>query len=481
MSANATASTNQNIESFINHDSIKKIHAELQTAFPNGIKISDLVDANGKQYVSLVQEGGGVLGIALVGFTYILETMGVRFWRLAGTSAGAINTILLAAIGNKQDAKSEQILMYLTKDKDQLLKFVDGYWILKPLLKLILNRGSVIKKVVLFLVAFFALWLIALVVQVFVPRDFIREFIIIVGIFYLIVIGYITYLLKRFKRHKFGLNPGHAFTEWIANILKEHNADTLSRLKAKSYLEAEQLLNVTHDRKQSLSPNSNMEKLIGSDIVLVACDITTEMKVEFPKNARLYWTDIDGVNPAEFVRASMSIPFFFEAKSSPPIDARNAETLREWRKINYTGKLPPNALFVDGGIISNFPINVFHNPSIKVPRLPTVGVRLGTGTSSYNKNIFKGIPTFIEAIFSTIRFHFDKDFLVKNNFYDKYVARIDIKGFNWLNFALSNEEKIGLFIKGAEAARDYLLKFDWEKYKEERAALYEELYPSPRV
>jgi NTE family protein len=369
--------------------------------------------------------------------------------------------------------------MYLTKDKDQLIKFVDGYWILKPLLKLILNKGSVIKTVVLFLAGFLVLWLVALVFQAIAPRAFIRDFIIVVGIFYVILFGYVVYLLKRFKRHRYGLNPGNVFTEWIGNILKENNADTLSKLKAKSYLDADYLLKVTQDRKESLSPNSNMDKLISSDVVLVACDITTEMKVEFPKNARLYWSD-ENVNPAEFVRASMSIPLFFEAKSSPPIDPKNAETLGEWRKINYTGKLPPNALFVDGGIISNFPINVFHNPSIKVPRLPTVGVRLGTGTSSYNKNIFKGIPSFIEAIFSTVRFHFDKDFLVKNNFYDKYVARIDIKGFNWLNFGLSDEEKIGLFIKGAEAARNYLLTFDWEKYKQERAELYEELYSRER-
>ena len=74
-----------------------------------------------------------------------------------------------------------------------------------------------------------------------------------------------------------------------------------------------------------------------------------------------------------------------------------------------------------------------------------------------------------------MRFHFDKDFLIQNNFYDKYVARIDIRDFNWLNFGLSNEEKINLFIKGAEAARNFLLKFDWDKYKEERAKLYEEL------
>lgn len=478
MSKNQTSTPAEiTIESFINNKSILQIQTELNTRYPDGIKVSDLVDSKGSQYVNLVQEGGGVLGIALVGFTYILESMGIRFWRLAGTSAGAINTILLAAINNKQDAKSKEILAYLTKDKNQLIKFVDGYWILKPLLNLILNKGSVIKIVLIFMGALLGIWLIALIAYVFLTRSYIKEFIIIVGIFYLLVIGYIVYLLKRFKRHNYGLNPGTVFTKWIADILQENNAETLAKLKAKSYLNADNLLNVTQDRKTSLSPNSNLDKLIGSDIVLVACDITTEMKVEFPKNARLYWSETETVNPAEFVRASMSIPFFFEAKCSPAIDATNAETLAEWRKINYTGKLPPNAMFVDGGIISNFPINVFHNPSIKVPRLPTVGVRLGTGVSSYNKNIFKGIPRFIDAIFSTVRFHFDKDFLIQNNFYDKYVARIDVRDFNWLNFGLSNDEKIGLFIKGAEAARDYLLRFDWEKYKAERAKLFEELYP----
>jgi NTE family protein len=72
-----------------------------------------------------VQKGGGVLGIALVGYTYILEEMGIRFIRLAGTSAGAINTALMTVIGaepetdpnqvkkvkgNKKAAKSTQIL-----------------------------------------------------------------------------------------------------------------------------------------------------------------------------------------------------------------------------------------------------------------------------------------------------------------------------------------------------------------------------------
>lgn len=461
------------IDDFTQHPSIQAIHAELKAKYPQGIKMSDLVDDNGHQYVNLVQEGGGVLGIGLVGFTYVLESMGIRFWRLAGTSAGAINTILLAAIKSKQDAKSKDILGYLTSDADQLMKFVDGYWILQPLLKLILNKSRVIKGIIIALVTVLVLWFVALLVNVFFHSQALSLFIIIAGIVFLLVGGYITYLVKRFKRHDYGLNPGRVFTEWISAILKENEADSLGKLKKKAYLEATQLLNITKDRQES--QDSTVRTVAGSDIVMVACDITTEMKVEFPKNARLYWDDPDNVNPAEFVRASMSIPFFFEAKCSPAIDASNKETLQEWRKINYTGKLPPKSLFTDGGIISNFPINVFHNPNVRVPRLPTIGVRFGTGTSSYNKNIFKGLPNFFEAIFSTVRFHFDKDFLVKNNFYDKYVARIDIRDFNWLNFGLSNEEKVNLFIKGAEAARNFLLTFDWDKYKAERTRLFDEL------
>ncbi|MBK7391659.1 MAG: hypothetical protein IPI23_22075 [Bacteroidetes bacterium] len=35
------------------------------------------------------------------------------------------------------------------------------------------------------------------------------------------------------------------------------------------------------------------------------------------------------------------------------------------------------ARFVDGGMLSNFPIREFHNPGKAVPRFPTLGARLG--------------------------------------------------------------------------------------------------------
>ncbi len=53
-------------------------------------EFSDILDAEKNQYVNFVQEGGGVWGVALVGYLYALESFGIRFLRIAGTSAGAM-------------------------------------------------------------------------------------------------------------------------------------------------------------------------------------------------------------------------------------------------------------------------------------------------------------------------------------------------------------------------------------------------------
>ena len=105
---------------------------------PKGKRYSDVEDAQGHQYVDLVQEGGGVLGIALVGYTYILESVGIRFFHLAGTSAGAINTLILAGIDSIDRPKSQMVLNELSQ-KD-LFEFVDGDPVLKKITQKRVNR-----------------------------------------------------------------------------------------------------------------------------------------------------------------------------------------------------------------------------------------------------------------------------------------------------------------------------------------------------
>ncbi len=123
-------------DDFINHPDVVNCLEQLKTVFSKSGRpfiISDVYDDDGNQYVNLVQKGGGVLGVALVGYTYILEKMGIRFVRLAGTSAGAINTALMTVIGEKKDAKSIPILKAICDLN--FFNLVDGHpaakWIIK--------------------------------------------------------------------------------------------------------------------------------------------------------------------------------------------------------------------------------------------------------------------------------------------------------------------------------------------------------------
>lgn len=85
---------------------------------------SDVLDDDGNQYVDLVMEGGGMLGIALVGYTYALECAGIRFLGLGGTSAGSINALLIAALGKPNQPKGDKLLNLLANQN--FYDFVDG-------------------------------------------------------------------------------------------------------------------------------------------------------------------------------------------------------------------------------------------------------------------------------------------------------------------------------------------------------------------
>ena len=91
---------------------VEKLKAEIEANAAAGkpFIVSDVYDEAGNQYTDLVQEGGGVWGIALLGYTYVLEQVGIRFFSLAGTSAGAINTMLLASGGCKNEFRTEKII-----------------------------------------------------------------------------------------------------------------------------------------------------------------------------------------------------------------------------------------------------------------------------------------------------------------------------------------------------------------------------------
>jgi NTE family protein len=375
---------------------------------------SDVIDEQGHQYIDIVMEGGGVLGIALVGFTYMLEQAGLRFLRVGGASAGAINALLLAGLGGPNEAKSEKIIKELANLN--MYEFIDGDEDVKELVDAwVANAGRLRLG-----------WKVA---QVW---DNVRD--------------------------DLGLNPGRVFHDWAKKILKKENITTTG-----------QLLGRMNDLPQGLRRRDGLPLTEPKTaLALIAADVSTETKVVFPKMAPLYWEKHEEVNPASFVRASMSIPFFFQPFRVENVP-QDIAALDRWRDLASYAETPPQTCtFIDGGIMSNFPIDIFHRPD-RVPSAPTFGVKLGTDKRK-NSGIDEPMEL-VSAIFNSARHCLDYDFIVRNPDYRKLVTCIDTDDHNWLNFDMKPEAKVDLFVKGARAADHFLREFNWEEYKDIRRGI----------
>lgn len=438
--------------------------------------VSDTLDNKGNQYVNLVQKGGGVLGIALVGYTYVLEEMGIRFLRLAGTSAGAINTAMLTIIGNKNEAKSTKVLQAITALN--FFNLVDGHpvakWVIKNFIthKKFLSRIKtwimiiLLTSLLLLVGSFISLWL----VQYSPSILYISKIIITVFIIFIILlaegISYTRNLLRRFKNSGYGINPGTFFYKWMKDRMEENGVNNVETFNEK----ASQSIPGLHTR----FPHPEGIKALSGDVTFICSELVTQNKIEFPKMCNLFREkDKIDIHPAAFVRASMSIPLFFESYFIKNIPSSSKEIKENWMEIFGENDPPHEARFVDGGILSNFPISLFYNPKVLVPRLPTFGIDLDDSKPEDNYKSAENwsLIGYFGRIFNTIRNYYDKDFQIKNRVYSQGIGTIPLSEFNWLNFFLTDQEKITMFEKGAQAATDFLLKFNWEKYKNDRATM----------
>ena len=462
---------------------VAPILTDLKAHFENKeFVVSDVIDGESHQYVNLVQEGGGVLGVALVGYTYVLEKMGIRFLKLAGTSAGAINTMLLASIGYRNEEKSTEALKILSSTN--LFDFVDAFWVVKSIIAWAMKYKPKLTIKALFSAIGLSL-ILAVVCSIFywIYRDapstpaLVSILYAISGVLLIcsaVIVSYVYYLYYRFKRSRFGISKGNAFLKWMQGILENNGISSLQDFREKIEKTATHI-QLRPTREDHLKVTDLNQPKLEDSITIIACDITKQVKVEFPKMWRLYWDDEARVQPSAFVRSSMSVPIFFEAFQINNIPKNSVkEAWKEFFLVENLSDIPSDVQFVDGGIVSNFPINVFFNPNLKTPRLPTFGIKLDDDATTIHE--YETFGSFIMGMFNTVRFNYDREFLLKNRDFEKTIGRIDVRGFNWLNFNISDEEKCQLFVKGAQTAADFLKKFDWEAYKKGREQMYHDLH-----
>jgi len=507
------SASKKTVRQFIDESGADNIIAEIEQAIKaknNGSRplYSDLIKTNGSdtyEYVNYVQEGGGVLGIALIGYTYVLEKMGFRFLRLAGTSAGSITTIMLSAVDTKNYPEHDftlqsEIMLHELLNYD-LWQLVDGHWLARRLIKIFINYrfGMRLLKFLIgcsvsipILYAFYVL-----IVQptdagpgsssVFSLLHSVFSGLALLSIISIVIlVSIFSYFRFRFARAGFGINTGKNFHKWITGILLKNNIHTLAELEAvmnSRYANIE----MRHERKAQNIPGDDLV-IPYPFLTLVASDITAQTKVEFPLMARDYWADPASVNPADFVRASMSIPVFFEPfRVAVPQKVQSTSKLQQMKATVKDMKTssPKISLFVDGGILSNFPINVFHNPAVQVARMPTFGVKLEDEDHikpGKEHPEARSLFRYLMTVFSTVRFYYDRDFLKRNAVYEQCIGYIDAAGYNWLNFGMDEKDKQKLFIKGVNAAKTFFLGgkvwvdgkekevkgFDWKTFKYDR-------------
>jgi len=221
-------------------------------------------------------------------------------------------------------------------------------------------------------------------------------------------------------------------------------------------------------------------------LVFIAANLTHNRIVKFPDNTSDYWKPeyAEQVTPAAFVRASMSLPFIFYAFIPYDVHVQTSSGLKQAEANaqipdsakKYDGTIHTFARFVDGGMLSNFPIREFHVPIHIEPRYPTFGVLLTTFYNQPEANNQKAkdkvvdlcVGKFIGSVISTFRRFYDVDFLVTHPELKHLVETVDTKKFNSLEFGMSMETKKELFKKGAEAAIEQLTKFNWDVYLAER-------------
>ncbi|MED4695287.1 patatin-like phospholipase family protein [Peribacillus frigoritolerans] len=205
---------------------------------------------------------------------------------------------------------------------------------------------------------------------------------------------------------KLGLYKGNALEAWVAGKLAERNVVTFKDVRPKS-------------------------------LRIITSDISNGKLVVLPDDLPNYGIDPSAFPVAKAVRMSCSIPYFFE-----PV------------KLNV-GK--SKFLFVDGGVLSNFPMWLFNSDHVRKER-PVIGLRLSVDEIWKPHEVDNAVELF-SALFKTMKDAHDARYISKKHVHN--IVFIPIKGISAMDFNLNDEKKGELIDKGRQCTKEFLKKWTY--------------------
>lgn len=228
-----------------------------------------------------------------------------------------------------------------------------------------------------------------------------------------------------------GIYRGDAVRRWVARRLGEFGVTTFGDLAIDDP-------SVPRERRYRL--------------VVTVADVTLGQLVRLPWDyERVYGLDPDTQSVADAVRASTAIPFFYRPEELTSAGGRTSR-------------------LVDGGLLSNFPIDSLDRTDGAPPRWPTFGITLLPDLPAGNAAVIPALhplhvlgPTLLEQVVTTVLVGRDQAHL-NQPWVSARTVRIDTSSVGVLDFGLSEQDKAGLFDKGHDAAEEFLSTWDWEDY-----------------
>jgi NTE family protein len=231
-----------------------------------------------------------------------------------------------------------------------------------------------------------------------------------------------------------GIYEGNYLREWLTEQLEALDVRTFADLRVE-------------DPESSLPPEKSYR------LVVMVSDVTRARLVRLPWDYPQYGLDPDEQLVADAVRASMSIPFFYEP-------------------VRFRGRDPDGhdetSYMVDGGMLSNFPVDVFDRTDGRPPRWPTFGIKLSSKPDAALRHKYDvhGTATLALAMLGTMtsfhdQIHIDDPSTIARTIF------VDTFGVRATDFAIDEAVQNMLFQSGQNATAEFLEGWDFDRYMEQ--------------
>jgi NTE family protein len=232
-----------------------------------------------------------------------------------------------------------------------------------------------------------------------------------------------------------GLFAGNFMHSWIAELLAAKGMRTWGDLK-------------------KLDPKSSLPADQQYKLVVVVSDISRGRMLRLPWD---YRTEL-GVDPdtqpvADAVRSSAGIPFFFR-----PFHMKADKTVTQGH-----GEI----ICTDGGMLSNFPVDIFDRNDGQPARWPTFGIKLSARqpitNAGWDPNA--GPLQLAKSLLATMQSAHDQAHVDEPSVAGRTIF-VDTTGYSATDFHLTAADKNTLFSKGETAGQRFLAKWDWPKWQQ---------------